>query len=115
MIEDSIILTFDGTIITGLFVFYAFLVALAERFEKARLESYISTAIRYLAFVQLIFVISAILVLVEQSIVALILTQAKERAKKLTDMMRRNLYDFSNRTEPYLKKEEKEEKTKDTL
>ena len=72
MIEASIVLIFDGTIITGLFVFYAFLVALAERFEKAKLESYISTAIRYLAFVQLVFIISAILVLVEQSIMALI-------------------------------------------
>jgi hypothetical protein len=74
MIDSSVILTFDGTIITGLFVFYAFLVVLAERFEKAKLESNISTAIRYLAIVQLVFVISAILVLVEQSTLALIST-----------------------------------------
>ena len=74
MIEDSIILTFDGTIITGLFVFYAFLVALAGRFDEANEESYISTAIRYLVCVQLVFVVSPILVLVEQSIMTLILT-----------------------------------------
>lgn len=46
MIDASTILTFDGTIITGLFVFYAFLVALAERFVKKKLESSISDAIR---------------------------------------------------------------------
>ena len=64
MIDGSVILTFDGAIITGLFVFYAFLVALAERFEKASKEAYISDAIRYLASVQLVFAVSAILVLV---------------------------------------------------
>jgi len=64
MIDGSVILTFDGAIITGLFVFYAFLVALAERFEKARKEAYISDAIRYLASVQLVFAVSAILVFV---------------------------------------------------
>lgn len=63
MIDASTILTFDGTVITGLFIFYAFLVALAERFEKAKQRLDISTAIQYLAFVQLFFAVSAILVL----------------------------------------------------
>jgi hypothetical protein len=64
MIDESIILTFDGTIITGLFVFYAFLVVLAERFRKYKEELLISKAIRYLASVQLVFAISAILALI---------------------------------------------------
>jgi len=74
MIDESIILTFDGTIITGLFVFYAFLVALAVRFDKAKQKVYIDRPIRYLAFVQLVFVFSAILVLFDQPIWALGLT-----------------------------------------
>jgi uncharacterized membrane protein YiaA len=74
MIDESIILTFDGTIIVGLFVFYAFLVALAQRFEKAKEEVHISLVIRYLASVQLVFTVSAILVLVGLSNWALILS-----------------------------------------
>lgn len=67
MMDSSVILTFDGTIITGLFVFYAFLVAIAERFEKARKKVYIDRPIRFLATVQLAFVISAMLALFEFS------------------------------------------------
>jgi len=67
MIDGSIILTFDGTIIMGLFVFYAFLIALAQWFEKAKEKVYVSTTICYLAFVQLVFTASAILVLLEFS------------------------------------------------
>jgi hypothetical protein len=67
-------LTFDGTIITGLFVFYAFLVALAQRFETAGNKAYISGSIRYLACVQLVFVVSAILVLINLPEWALVLS-----------------------------------------
>jgi hypothetical protein len=63
MIDGSLILTFDGTIIMGLFVFYAFLVALAKRFEDQKQRVQISDAIRSSALVQLVFVVSAILVL----------------------------------------------------
>lgn len=74
MIEGSIILTFDGTIITGLFVFYAFFVALAKRFEDVGEVVRITNAIRYLAVVQLLFALSAILVLLDLNILALGLT-----------------------------------------
>jgi ABC-type iron transport system FetAB permease component len=67
MIDSSIILTFDGTIIAGLFVFYAFFVMLAERFDTAKKKVYIDKPIRFLAVVQLVFVISAMLVLFEVS------------------------------------------------
>lgn len=73
MIDSSVILTFDGTIIAGLFVFYAFWVVLAQRLEKGGKRVYISGVISYLAVVQLIFSISSILVLVEVSYWALIL------------------------------------------
>jgi hypothetical protein len=46
-------------------VLYAFLVALAERFETARKKVYIDRPIRFLATVQLAFVISAMLALFE--------------------------------------------------
>lgn len=71
MIDSSIILTFDGTIIAGLFVFYAFFVMLAERFDKARQKVRVDLAIRFLAVVQLFFVMSAMLALFEVSIWAL--------------------------------------------
>jgi len=71
MIDSSVILTFDGTIIAGVFVFYAFFVMLAERFDKAGEKVHIDRAIRFLAVVQLFFVISAILALFELSIWAL--------------------------------------------
>jgi cell division protein FtsW (lipid II flippase) len=67
MIDASVILTFDGTIIAGLFVFYAFLVAIAQRFETARKKVYIDRPIRFLATVQLSFVVSAMLALLELS------------------------------------------------
>jgi hypothetical protein len=74
MIDNSTILIFDGTIITGLFIFYAFLVALAQRFETAGNEAYISSPIRYLACVQFVFVASAILALIGFSEWALVLS-----------------------------------------
>lgn len=52
-------------------MFYAFLVALAERFDRAKKKVYIDRPIRYLAFVQLAFVVSAILVLFDQPVWAL--------------------------------------------
>jgi hypothetical protein len=67
MIDSSVILTFDGTIITGLFVLYAFLVALAQRFERAKKKVYIDRPIRVLATIQLAFVTSAMLALFELS------------------------------------------------
>jgi len=67
MIDSSVILTFDGTIIAGVLVFYAFFVMLAERFDKAKKKVYIDLPIRFLAVVQLFFVISAILALFELS------------------------------------------------
>lgn len=74
MIDSSVILTFDGTIITGVFVFYAFFVALAKRFEDARQVVNITNAIRYLAVVQLPFVFSAILALFDLNVWSLGLT-----------------------------------------
>jgi len=74
MIDESIILIFDSTIITGLFVFYAFLVALAQRFENVGETAYITDSIRYLACVQLVFVVSAIMVLIDFSECALVLS-----------------------------------------
>jgi tellurite resistance protein TehA-like permease len=63
MMDGSTILYFDGTITTGLFVYYAFLATLAQRFEREKHEAHISHPIRYLSSVQLVFVVSAILVL----------------------------------------------------
>jgi len=71
MIDSSVILTFDGTIIVGLFVFYAFFVALAERFEDVGETVRISNAIQYLAVMELPFALSAILILLDLSIWAL--------------------------------------------
>lgn len=71
MIDGSTILTFDGTIIMGLFVFYAFLISLAKWFEKGNEKLYVSTAIIYLTVVQFVFTISAILVLFGLSDLAL--------------------------------------------
>jgi hypothetical protein len=71
MIDESIILTFDGTIITGLFVFYAFFITLAKRFEDAGEPVKISNAIQYLAITELPFALSAILILLDLSVWAL--------------------------------------------
>ncbi len=71
MIDGSVILTFDGTIIAGIFVFYAFFVMLAERFDKAKKKVYIDLPIRFLAVVQLFFIVSAMLALFEVSMWAL--------------------------------------------
>jgi len=65
MIDASVILTFDGTIIAGLFVFYAFLVAVVERFERIGQGTSISVAIGWLASAQAVFAVSAILALTE--------------------------------------------------
>jgi hypothetical protein len=67
MLDVSVILTFDGTIIAGIFVFYAFFVMLAERFDTAKKKVYIDRPIRFLGVVQLFFVISAMLALFEVS------------------------------------------------
>jgi hypothetical protein len=74
MIEVSVILAFDGTIITGLFVFYAFFIALAKRFEDLGELVRITNAIHYLAGVQLLFALSAILALFDLTVFALGLT-----------------------------------------
>jgi len=74
MIEGSIILAFDGTIITGLFVFYAFFVALAKRFEDFGEIVGITNAIQYLAVVQLLFAFSAIFVLLDLNTLSVVLT-----------------------------------------
>lgn len=74
MIDESIILTFDGTIITGLFVFYAFFIILAKRLEDSGEEVQITNAIYYLALVQSTFSLSAIFILVGLSNWALGLT-----------------------------------------
>ena len=64
MIDDSVILTFDGAVIVGLFVFYSFLINLAGRIEhtgKDYKKEYvnISNALFYFAIVQIVFSISA--------------------------------------------------------
>ena len=74
MLDSSAILTFDGTIITGLFVFYAFFVVLAKRFEDSGQVVNITNAIEYLAAMQLPFIFSAILTLFDLNVWALGLT-----------------------------------------
>jgi uncharacterized membrane protein YiaA len=75
MIDESIILAFNGTIITGLFVFYAFFIALAKRLEDSgEEEAQITNAIYYLASVQSAFALSAILVLIGLANWAIVVT-----------------------------------------
>jgi len=67
MIDPSVLLTFDGTVIAGLFVFYGFFVILAERFDKARQKAHVDRPIRILAVIQLFFITSAMLALFDLS------------------------------------------------